>query len=471
MLVQGAPQRYVPYPDQKPKRSHPYDGHVSSSVPPGPIGALSWAHASQREACAAVALPAGDQCWFRLPHGFLTALAAVGIDSLQKLRDAPESQILQAFCWNDYSAYQDLILEMRRPDGPSAFHVFRLLAKHPAIPGSFQICDFHPIARQAAAGHRHATPSCNVGALQALKRSGWDARVVCDAVADARANAGVRESSAKTYDSHLRGIQFVCLILGEAPLPASLDTIRRVSSVVGNPSTLRGWLAAWRRLHLIARVPWAGDRDPFLVAVRTGLRHCVGPSPPKKRCRRALVRRLATVAVRSQRWDVGALCVLAYVFALRVPSELIAQAAAVRFKCSDRRIVFGPIRRKGKSELQTLRRWCTCVADPLLCPHPWVQILSEIRPSGNFFVQSTAQLMLLVVSMLKGLNISDAACFTSHCFRRGAGIDVLEAHGLSAMLDHGQWSSPRAAEPYASADEQTAQAMGTCLVDNSDDEL
>jgi hypothetical protein len=73
--------------------------------------------------------------------------------------------------------------------------------------------------------------------------------------------------------------------------------------------------------------------------------------------------------------------------------------------------------------------------------------------------------------MLKGLNISDAACFTSHCFRRGAGIDVLEAHGLSAMLDHGQWSSPRAAEPYASADEQTAQAMGTCLVDNSDDEL
>ena len=60
--------------------------------------------------------------------------------------------------------------------------------------------------------------------------------------------------------------------------------------------------------------------------------------------------------------------------------------------------------------------------------------------------------------------------FTSHCFRRGAGIDVLEAHGLKAMLTFGQWSSPQAAMPYASADEQTARALGTALADLSEED-
>ena len=238
----------------------------------------------------------------------------------------------------------------------------------------------------------------------------------------------------------------------------------------GERLNTQGLAGGWKRLHLMARLPWSGDRDPFLVAVRTGLRHCVGPSPPKKRCRRALVRRLAAAAAQAQWWDVGALCVLAYVFALRVPSELVGQATAEFFKCTENRIEFGPIRRKGKSEMQTLKRWCTCAADPLLCPHPWVQILSESRPTGYFFVVSAQQMMQRVTSLLKGLNIRDATAFTSHCFRRGAGVDVLETHGLPAMLAHGQWSSPRAAEPYASADEQTAQAMGACLIECSDDE-
>ena len=75
-----------------------------------------------------------------------------------------------------------------------------------------------------------------------------------------------------------------------------------------------------------------------------------------------------------------------------------------------------------------------------------------------------------VVSLLRSLNVPDASAFTSHCFRQGAGIDVVEAHGLLAMLEHGQWSSPRPAEPYVSADEQTAHAMGASLLEFSDDE-
>ena len=78
--------------------------------------------------------------------------------------------------------------------------------------------------------------------------------------------------------------------------------------------------------------------------------------------------------------------------------------------------------------------------------------------------------MQQVVVLLRGLGVRDADEYTSHCFRLGAGVDVLEAHGLVAMLDFGQWRTPRSAEPYATADDQTARAMGSSLIDFSDDE-
>ena len=49
-------------------------------------------------------------------------------------------------------------------------------------------------------------------------------------------------------------------------------------------------------------------------------------------------------------------------------------------------------------------------------------------------------------------------------------MDVLEKHGLQAMLHFGQWSSPAAAVPYASWDAQTAQALGTAMADESEEE-
>ena len=74
------------------------------------------------------------------------------------------------------------------------------------------------------------------------------------------------------------------------------------------------------------------------------------------------------------------------------------------------------------------------------------------------------------IIILRALRVPQAESYTSHCFRRGAGVDVLKAHGLKAMLDFGQWSTPSAAEAYATADEQTAHAMGVALADFSDDE-
>ena len=79
--------------------------------------------------------------------------------------------------------------------------------------------------------------------------------------------------------------------------------------------------------------------------------------------------------------------------------------------------------------------------------------------------------MKVITSLPASIHTPDAQLYTSHCFRRGAGVDVLEAHGLAAMLRFGQWSSPSAAEPYASADEQTAAALGAVMLEASDDDI
>ena len=63
--------------------------------------------------------------------------------------------------------------------------------------------------------------------------------------------------------------------------------------------------------------------------------------------------------------------------------------------------------------------------------------------------------------------------WTSHCFRRGSGIDMLQDKGVDALLSHGDWSTPRAAEPYASADEQCAAQLAASALnvfDISDDD-
>lgn len=177
------------------------------------------------------------------------------------------------------------------------------------------------------------------------------------------------------------------------PLPATLDTIRRVTSVVDNPSILRGWLSAWRRLHCIARSAWAGDKDPFLVAIHSGLRLSLGPPSPRHGCRKSLLRRALVAAARDHKWVVGAFAVIAYTFGLRSPSELVRQAQGHLFSAKVSIIYFGPITRKGQALSQTLSRWCVCKQDRLLCVHDWLSVLVTLRPHGKMFTESTSALM------------------------------------------------------------------------------
>ena len=77
----------------------------------------------------------------------------------------------------------------------------------------------------------------------------------------------------------------------------------------------------------------------------------------------------------------------------------------------------------------------------------------------------------LIASRVPEVQLSE---WTSHCFRRGCGIDTLHEKGVDAIVSVGDWSNPRAAEPYASADEQSAVRLSTSalrIIDASDDEV
>ena len=459
-LTTGAPQRYAPYPPQRARHGRIAHGPLPAGVPQ-----------PQQSWSAEYARPAHGgslQFWHHLPVEFIGVLARHGISGYDDVSHAPEttrSRIRADPASGPYVAILEALFEAP----PDVFTVLRLALSGTAPRRHIHLESVLPHPEQFAPRRGGQTPSCNIQLLRNARMQGLDIRVACDRVADSRASSSVQDSSSYTYDSHLRQIHRVCRVLGEEAFPASLETIRRVSSVVGHPSTLRGWLAAWRRMHHASRLPWPADRDPFLAAVQAGLRRRLGPAPARARCRRSLLRRILRRAAASESWAVGAFAVLAYTFGLRVPSELVAQASSASFHISQNRISYGPIRRKGQSEMQTLQRWCCCEQDPLLCPHDWVRIMCERSPEGRLFQHAAAHYMASVQSLLRDLEVPGAETYTSHCFRRGAAVDVLERHGLQAMLRFGQWRSPGAATPYASQDEQTA--IGLAITEASDGEV
>ena len=443
MKCTGAPQRYAPYPpihrvQQCPRPAVQYPCSLFSA--PG-LSSSSYSHVPGDPRGADPADPAAPHLqhfWHRLPGGVVAQLGQYGVGSHDCLLRAPKelrARILMDVAGGPHAAWFDALLQQ---DTPDFFNILRLPLSSPGQRHAIHLESLLRPREPVSTRRAGPTPSSNMKLLQAASRQGLNIRSACDRIADSRAGASVRESSANTYDSHLRQIQRACQVLGEPAFPASLDTIRRVSSLVGHPTTLRGWLAAWRRLHHSARLPWPADRDPFLVAIQAGLRRNLGPAPPRARCRRALLRHILVAASASQSWAAGAFAVLAYTFGLRAPSELVKQATAQSFRVSPNQISFGPFRRKGAAELQTLQRWCCCRQDRLLCPHDWLEIICESRPAGCLFPHEPMIYMGAIQGIIRSLGIHDASMYTSHCFRRGAAVDILESHGLQAMLHFGQ---------------------------------
>ena len=239
------------------------------------------------------------------------------------------------------------------------------------------------------------------------------------------------------------------------------------------------WLAAWRDWHIQEREFWPGDQNPFLRRVRKGTERLAPRPAPRGRLRFPLWRKVLQLAAKKNLIAFGTLCNLAYIFAARVPSELLSQCRWCNLVVDKRSLTYKDVLRKGKPGLSTLRRFCVCSKDELLCFHLWLTALKELKNeqdgSRNLLFSFSAQSVSNTLQSLLlecGFSADEAARFTTHCFRREAGVDVLEAegttcsllagdswrrigmYGLPGMLRMGEWSSKASTTHYASVDEQ-----------------
>ena len=70
-----------------------------------------------------------------------------------------------------------------------------------------------------------------------------------------------------------------------------------------------------------------------------------------------------------------------------------------------------------------------------------------------------------------GVPAAELPLYSSHAFRRGSAADILHAHGLNAMLHHGEWNSMQTAMHYVSKDEVDRSALGAAVAEMSDDDF
>lgn len=330
------------------------------------------------------------------------------------------------------------------------------------------------------------TPSSNLKLLQARTSNHIEAQNILDGLFAARTSAAHSENTHATYGSHLNMIGWACEIIGCQPLPASISTIQRVICVVNDATTVRGWLAAWKLAHTLLGLDWAGDLDPRFRLIKQGMLRMSPPPLPNKRARAGDVISMVKWALSqdSRRWVLwGGMAALSYVYGFRVRSELLQQWRTIgaQFTLSSNdgnktAVSYGPYRRKGKVHNTATIRGCLCESQKILCPHLWAKAFSELNitsAEGMSAAEFTDKLQECVSTVLSKDKVGYIRSWTTHVFRRGGAIDVLEAKGIKAMLEHGEWASERSSYSYARLDEiDTMRLRQVCesLPDLSDND-
>ena len=262
-----------------------------------------------------------------------------------------------------------------------------------------------------------------------------------------------------------------CKFIGAEPLPADRRTVLRFIGLFNNASTLGGALAAWRQVHVREHEAWPLEGDPFAAVLQKSTKHLMAERPKRHALRRVLALKLILSAhAKGGVWlEVAAVIALGYVYGLRIPSELLRQSKASLWVLDSRTITYGPILRKHRQRPVTIGRTCVCLEAPALCPHAWASLIKGAMPPGKSFSLSGAEFNRRFQQLHEELGSPDVRGWTSHAMRRGMALDVLEQHGLGAMLRAGDWPSA-GVFAYASRDAVEQKLVGQMFAHYSDDD-
>ena len=308
-------------------------------------------------------------------------------------------------------------------------------------------------------------PRANILALSRAQHYNSDPAHITDVFVAARVLASVRPSTVKAYISALRLIFLFCSLLRCPMIPASRQSIWRFSSLISNESSLRVYLAAWRKAHILAGFWWPCEACLILRDIRRGVRNLMPARGPRPCIRAQRLVALVAVAVKQEAWRRAARYVFAYQFLLRVPSELLRQFQPALLSVDEQshRVSFGPIQRKTVQN-STLVAPCICRYNAALaCAHQWaLWVLSQTGPSSTtLFLEvryDTFIRELRLDLVAAGVSEEEAGNIGSHAFRHGAARDILESSGLRDTMSRGGWQGDGVFH-YVPRTEVEAQAL------------
>ena len=341
----------------------------------------------------------GNIFWSRMPSRAKAFLAARGICSLLDLLMCAQDRLRAWMAEVEFKHFARLVQIILEAAGEESYKykdslVLRWEREVMKVPAWARASTVHQalgLEDHKNSKHRAgATPLQVLGELEEYTAAGGSPAEIADEVAQGRVASSIMDSTAVTYSSHLRMVERACMVFEAVVCPADIVTVRRVAAVCNNPMTLRGWLASWRRLHMLRGFEWAGDKDPLLRAIRSGTARRLPLQPPKRRVRLPLLQALLKEAIRTEEFWLGAAFCLAYVFALRVPSELLGQGHRSQFVSYADRVCLVRLKRKGQRQLTELVRSCTCSTNRLVCPHLWLDYVKKEMTGDRLFAMTTA---------------------------------------------------------------------------------
>ena len=175
------------------------------------------------------------------------------------------------------------------------------------------------------------------------------------------------------------------------------------------------------------------------------------------------------------------LCLISYVFLLRVPSECLPVAfhdghddvvcTVLRLRGAVLEMTFP--RRKNRCEPTVQTRGCWCKQCPVTCPvHVIGEYLQEFPSGARPFLQWRPDMVLKELrALLVVVEVVDAQGYVAHDLRRAHAEDIRRRGGtLAEILSAGDWRSA-AFLTYLNAHQLERDAtMAAHLVDSSDEE-
>ena len=372
----------------------------------------------------------------------------------------------------------DSVIAQRAPSRLQASHQELMQVFLSArLPRPRDVGDF--IGEDQSNGSRYphgAPPRANLQALARAQQLGLRPTQVADVFVGARLLASMRQSTIDSYTSALRLSYLFCCLIGCALVPTTKSSIWRFAALLSNELSLRVYLAAWRKAHILSGFMWPCEACIVLRDIRKGVRNSMGMRGPRPciRARRWLA--LVRYAVLQGAWKRAARYVFAYQFLLRVPSELLRQfrPRLLTIEPSSKSVRFGPLQRK-TSTGEVLVAPCICnTGGRLVCAHVWaewvVSVVAADCPSlfltcgYEEFVQGLRGDLASV-----GVPTVEAQTVASHAFRHGAARDLLAETGLANTMSRGGWKG-KGVFHYTPKAEVESQAMAEVWENLSDDE-